>query len=123
MDPVLVQFFYMVCDRVAAHESYSVKIENAVAAGEALVLNYHTHGPDQTYCVSACIESSGSAELQPTLEELAHIRSIGETREDCGPRMEAFAARLVQRYALRRAPVVFLDGAPFASPGGQQEAP
>ncbi len=116
MDPALVQFFDLVCDRIATHESYSVRIVKAVAAGEALILNYHTHGPDQTYCVSVCIQSRASAEQQPTLEELAHIRGIGETLEDCGPRMTAFAASLVERYALERAPVVFLDGVPFASP-------
>jgi hypothetical protein len=116
MDPALVQFFDLVCDRLAAHESYSVKIGKAVGADEPLILNYHTHGPDQTYCVSVCIESRASAELQPTLEELAHIRGIGATRKDCGPRMAAFAARLVERYALKRAPVVYLDGVPFARP-------
>jgi len=116
MDPELEQFFDLVCDRIAAHESYSVKLAKAVGAGEPLILNYHTHGPDQTYCVSVCVENRTSAGHGPTLEELAHIRGIGQRREDCGPRMAVFAARLVDRYGLERAPVVFLDGVPFAGP-------
>ena len=115
MNPELVLFFDLVCDRIAAHESYSLKLEKAVAAGEPLILNYHTHGPDQAYCVSVCVENRALAEHEPSLEELAHIRGIGERREDCGPRMAVFAARLVDRYGLKRVPVVFLDGVPFAA--------
>jgi len=116
MDPALVQFFDLVCDRIAAHETYSVKLAQAVGAHEPLILNYHTHGPDQAYCVSVCIAGGASAEQAPPLEELAHIRGIGASAEECAPRMAAFAARLVERYGLNRAPDVYLDGVPFTSP-------
>ena len=116
MDPELLQYFDLVCDRIAAHPSYSVNLEKATGADEQLILNYHTHGPGQAYCASVCVRSKTLAEhgLPPPPEELAHIRGIGERSEDCGPRMAAFAARLVARYGLKRMPVVFLDGVPFA---------
>lgn len=116
MDPELLQYFDLVCDKIDAHTSYGAKIEAAVGAGRQLVLNYHTHGPEQGYCVSVCVRSEALAQLglAAPLEELAHIRGIGKTREECAPRMEAFAARLVARHRLEREPVVFLDGVPFA---------
>jgi hypothetical protein len=118
MDPVLLRYFDLLCDRIAAHASYSGKLAKAAAAGEQLILNYHTHGPGQDYCVSVCIPNVTMAVTEkPTpVEELAHIRGIGATSEECGPRMAAFSARLVDRYALKRKPLVFLDGVPFADP-------
>lgn len=115
MDPELLQYFDLVCDKIAAHPSYSVKVEKAARAGEQLILNYHTHGPGQDYCASVCVrnETLAQHELPSPLEELAHIRGIGKTGEECGPRMEAFAARLANRYGLKRMAVVFLDGVPF----------
>jgi hypothetical protein len=115
MDPELLRYFDLVCDKIAVHPSYSVKLEKAAGANEQLILNYHTHGPEQDYCASVCVASKARVEhgLQTPLEELAHIRGIGTSAEECGPRMAAFAARLVDRYGLKRMPLVFLDGLPF----------
>jgi hypothetical protein len=118
MEPELLQYFDVVCDKIAQHPKYGPNLETAARAGRQLVLNYHTHGPDQGYCVSVCVRSEALAQrgIEAPLEELAHIRGIGKTREECSPRMEAFAARLVARHRLEREPVVFLDGAPFPGP-------
>lgn len=115
MNDELLRYFDIVCDKIAAHGSYGKNLEKAAADGEELVLNYHTHGADQAYCVSVCVRNAtlSSLGLAAPLHELAHIRGIGATREECGPRMSAFAARLEQRYRLSRPPIVFLDGAPF----------
>ena len=115
MDPGLLQYFDVVCDKIAEHPKYGPNLDAAVRAGRQLVLNYHTHGPDQGYCVSVCVRSEALAQLglAAPLEELAHIRGIGKSREECAPRMEAFAARLVARHSLAQAPLVFLDGVPF----------
>ncbi|HEV8112322.1 MAG TPA: hypothetical protein VGR31_06070 [Planctomycetota bacterium] len=116
MDPELLEYFDYVCDRIAAHPKYAANLESAARAGEQLILNYHTHGPGQDYCVSVCFRNEALARLglPAPEEELAHIKGIGKTVEECGPRMDAFAARLAERYALKRKPVVFLNGAPFA---------
>jgi hypothetical protein len=112
MDPELLRYFDLVCDRIAAHPSYSVKVEKAASAGEQLILNYHTHGPGESYCVSVCVLRE-SLPLQAALDELAHIRGVGKRAEECGSLMDAFAARLSNRYRLKVKPVVFLDGAAF----------
>jgi len=115
MDSELLRYFDLVCDKIAAHPSYSVKLEQAAGANAQLILNYHTHGPEQDYCASVGVASTALVEhgSQMHLDELAHIRGIGASAEECGPRMAAFAARLVERYGLKRAPLVFLDGLPF----------
>ena len=112
MDSELLRYFDLVCDKIAAHPSYSVKVAKAASAGEQLILNYHTHGPGESYCTSVCVLSESLLPQAP-LDELAHIRGIGKTAEECGPLMEAFAASLAHRYGLNAKPVVFLDGAPF----------
>lgn len=116
MEPELLQYFDYVCDKIAEHPSYSIKVENAARAGDELVLNYHTHGTGQDYCVSVCVRNQALAKLglPAPLEELAHIRGIGKSSEECGPLMEAFAARLVERYRLKTPPVVFMGGVPFS---------
>jgi len=116
MDPVLLEYFGRVCDKIARHPSYSLKVENAARAGAQFILNYHAHESEQGYCVSVCILDESLARLclpTPT-EELAHIRGIGSRSEDCGPRMGAFAARLADRYGLKRMPRIFLSGTPLA---------
>lgn len=115
MAPELRRYFDLVCDRIAAHPSYSVNVEQAARAGRQLILNYHTHAPGESYCASVCVQDESLAQLHASLEELAHIRGIGKAAEECGPLMEAFAARLTDRYGLNRSPAVFLDGVPFAS--------
>ena len=117
MDPALLEYFDHVCDKIAAHPSYSTKLDDAARAQAQLLLNYHTHGPEQGYCVSVCVrdESLVPLGLPASQDELAHIRDIGKSREECGPLMEAFAARLADRYGLKRLPVIFLDGAPLAA--------
>ena len=119
MDPELVRFFDLVCDKIAAHPSYAEKVAGAARDGEQLLLNYHSHGPEQPYCASVCVRQRALAErgLVAPLEELAHIRGIGANAAECGPRMAAFAARLTERYRLARAPLVLLEGEPFATGG------
>jgi hypothetical protein len=118
VDPDLRRYFDLVCDKIAAHPAYSQKVQHAASADEQLLLNYHTHGPGQDYCVSVCVRSEALSVLglPAPQEELAHIRGIGKTREECGPRMETFADSLAERFTLKRRPVVFLDGAPFDGP-------
>ncbi len=115
MDPELLRFFDLVCDKIDAHPTYGPKLAEAAERGELLVLNYHTHGPGQAYCVSVCAGTPPNAVIDLPIppEELAHIRGIGATAEECEPRMAAFAVRLIARYGLDREPVIFLDGEPF----------
>jgi hypothetical protein len=118
-DPALVAFFDMVLDRIAEHERYGPALRRAVEQDRALALNYHTHGPDQGYCASVCalqgatLDLGGVMRLGGDLEELAHIRGVGKSVEECGTRMAVFASLLRARYRLKREPEIYLDGQPW----------
>jgi len=113
--PELVRYFDVMIEKIEAHPSYSVNLRGAARAGEPLILNYHTHGPDHGYCVSICTRVEGLAALglDVPLQELCHIRGIANEREDCEPLMSVLGARLVEHYGLKNAPRIFLDGKPF----------
>lgn len=111
----VVEFFGVVIEKIEQHPRYAVLMRNAVAAQEQLVLNYHTHGAGQPYCVSVGVYDGAIAQLGLLGEfrEIAHIRGIGREESDCGPLMSAFAALLQQKYELRAEPRIYLGGQPF----------
>lgn len=118
-DPALVAFFDMVLDRIAEHASYGPAVRSAAADGRRLALNYHTHGPEQGYCASVCaldgatLDLGGLLRLGGDLVELAHIRGVGKSEEECGMRMAVFASLLRARYRLAQDPEIYLDGQPW----------
>jgi hypothetical protein len=118
-DPRLIRFFDLVLQKIAEHPSYAGNLDAAVRAGEPLVLDYHTHGPEHGYCVSLCAAEApvwpiGADEAPPTnLRELAHIRGIAREASECGPMMRAFSSLLEARFPLSSPPEVYLDGQPF----------
>lgn len=118
-DPALVAFFDLVLERIGEHASYGPAVRRAAAAGRTLALNYHTHGPEQGYCVSVCelaapsIDLGGVLRVGGELAELAHIRGVGKSEAECGPRMAVFASLLRARYRLGQDPEIYLDGQPW----------
>ncbi|MFT5052090.1 MAG: hypothetical protein ACI8QZ_003522 [Chlamydiales bacterium] len=107
--------FENVVQKIIEHSSYGPAVQGAIAQGLPLALNYHTHGPGSGYCVSVCavveplIEFLGKAEL----EELAHIRGLGQTEEECGPVTDAFAQAICQGLGVERTFQIYLNGAPL----------
>ena len=120
MDPSLHEFFEMVLARIEQHPRYAVLLRNAVAAQEALVLNYHCHAKGEPYCVSVGVYDGALPLMRIPGEyrELAHIRGIGREAADCEPLMGVFAELLQSRFALRSRPTIELDGRPLAQGGG-----
>jgi hypothetical protein len=120
-DPGMVAFFDAVLERIEAHGSYGPALRRAAETQAPLALNYHTHGPDQGYCVSVCalagetLDLGGLMRLGADLTELAHIRGVGRGADECGMRMAVFASLLRARYRLRRDPEIYLDGRPWES--------
>jgi hypothetical protein len=106
------EFFELVLERIEQHPRYKVLLDNAVAAQERLVLNYHTHGTGQPYCVSVGVYDGAIAMLGLTGEyrEIAHIRGVGRDESECQPLMSVFAALLQQRFELRAVPRIELNG-------------
>lgn len=102
-------------DRIEAHEKYGPAVREAATSGAALILNYHTHGGPAGYCVSICRRKPAGLPVlgQPEpLEELAHIRGVGRTEQECVPLMTLFGERLQARYGLQAPPAIYLNGRP-----------
>ncbi|MEO6708436.1 MAG: hypothetical protein ABIP42_02610 [Planctomycetota bacterium] len=112
----LLAFFDVAIDKIRAHASYGRKLADAAQEQRELILNFHTHGPGQGYCTSICVLEGGVPliGLPGELTELVHLRAIARTLEECDPFMEAFADKLVERYALTHRPITWVDGNPRA---------
>ncbi len=109
------EFFALVIERIEQHPRYSMLMRNAVAAQEQLVLNYHTHGAGQPYCVAVGVYDGAIAQLGILGEfrEVAHIRGVGREEAECEPLMGLFGALLQQHYELQKTPLIYLGGQPF----------
>jgi hypothetical protein len=111
--------------RIETHDKYGPAMREAAAAGAAIILNYHTHGGPTGYCVSLCRRKSGGLPVlgQPEpLEELAHIRGVGRTEQECRPLMTLFGDRLRAHYGLSAPPLIYLNGKPVPPQPGEAKA-
>ncbi len=110
-----LDFFDRAIDMIREHPSYAKNMAAAAEADQQLILNYHTHGPDQSYCASISVRDFEVVllGLQGDLRELVHLRGVGQTEDECRVLMSAFAARLVARYEFSRVPEIWLNGAPL----------
>ena len=112
--PQLLSFFDLAIDKIRTHASYGPKLERAAKDQRELVLNFHTHGPGQGYCASICVLDGAVPliGLPGELVELCHLRGVARELDECDPFMDAFAQRLVERYALTHRPITWVDGKP-----------
>ncbi|MEX1025258.1 MAG: hypothetical protein WD226_09290 [Planctomycetota bacterium] len=98
------------------HPAYGPAMRKAVDAGVPLVLNYHDHGGQGTYCVSIAAKETAAFDLLmkgvENLRELAHVEGFGPNVEECRPRCEALAVTLLAHYELERLPEIYLNGEP-----------
>lgn len=98
------------------HATYGPAMRAAVAEGTPLVLNYHDHGGQGTYCVSICAKHTAALDLLTKgiedLRELVHVEGFGPNLEECRPRCEALAVVLLDHYDLEKLPEVYLNGEP-----------
>ena len=102
-----------VLDKVKAHPQYNKSIKESVSSNLALSLNYHIHPNEDTYCVSILSEKIDLLTLTENKEsfiELAHIRNIGKSQEDCIPLMSYLGKKIKEIYILKRLPDVYLNG-------------
>jgi len=111
----LLVWFERILDKLQKHPTYSRAIKESHARGERWILNYHSHGEGQPFCVSICTREEKLAifGLPSPLEELAHIRSFGQRQEECLPLSQAFGKCLLARYPGAREPLIFLQGEPL----------
>ena len=112
--------------KIAEHSKYGPAMQGAMAGNAPLVLNYHNHLGESSYCVSICAREHNAVKLLDTggetLEELVHIRGFGKGEADCLPLTEAFSEALCKHYKIERPPDIYLNGKPLpASPGDSEE--
>jgi hypothetical protein len=112
--------------RILEHPRYAPAMENAVADGAKLVLDYHSHRGDGHWCVSICEKQEGAIEVLDVglgnLRELVHIEGFGRDAESCLPLCGDLATALERHYGLRTPPLVYRDGKPLADSGGAEPA-
>ena len=102
-----------ILDKIKIHPQYNTSINEAVSSDLDISLNYHTHPNEDSYCVSILSEKIDLLTLtenKQSFVELAHIRSIGKTEEDCIPLMSYFGKKLKEIYKFNKLPDVYLNG-------------
>jgi len=102
-----------ILDKVKIHPEYNKSIEDAVSSHLDISLNYHTHPDEDSYCVSILSEKIDLLTLSENKQsfiELAHIRGIGKSEEDCIPLMSYLGKKLKEVYLLKKLPDVYLNG-------------
>ncbi len=108
--------------KIAEHPKYGPAMQGAMAGNAPLVLNYHNHLGESSYCVSICAREHNPVKLldtsEETLEELAHIRGFGKDEADCLPLTKAFSEALCKHYEIERPPDVYLNGKPLPASFG-----
>lgn len=102
--------------KIEAHDKYGPAMRQAAAAKKPIILDYHTHGPGQDYCLSIKTKKGGLPVVgqAPTLEELAHIRGIGKTEAEGIPMMGLLGGLLQAHYQLVSLPLLYMNGKPTA---------
>ena len=102
-----------ILDQIKIHPQYNNSIKEAVSADLDISLNYHIHPNEDTYCVSILSEKIDLLTLTKNKQsfiELAHIRSIGKSEEDCVSLMSYFGKHLKDVYNFSKLPDVYLNG-------------
>jgi hypothetical protein len=103
---------------IEQHPTYSSAMRNAIARNLPLVLNYHTHQGEGTYCVSICTKMGFPVpffeEGDDNLEELVHVRGFGRDRDQCLQLLTGLSTELRKHFKLTENPEFYLDGKPFS---------
>ena len=114
-------FFDTLLEKITTHPTYGPAMKQASGGGKSLVLNWHNHGDPGMWCVSICAKVADPNKILqigiPDLEELVHVKGIGQTAEEGAQFCEIFGAVLKQHYALDHTPEPFLNGTPMAIEG------
>jgi len=108
-----VSIINSILDKVKIHPQYNKSIQEAVSSDLEISLNYHTHPDEDTYCVSILSEKIDLLTLtknKQSFVELAHIRSIGRSEDDCIPLMSYLGKKIKKVYKLKKLPDVYLNG-------------
>lgn len=117
--PQVIEWIEHILDKLEEHAGYGPAMKASHARGDRWILNYHSHGAGQPFCISICWRQEKLAVfgLPAPLEELAHIRAFGQTAEQCVPMSKTFGEHLLERYPGAREPLIFFQGEPLPAAG------
>ena len=111
--------FENMIEMIEKHERYGPAMQDAAGKQLKLILNYHTHGGPQGFCVQIAHKEENPLAFigqSNDLQELVHIKGIGQTESQCQMLMGAFAQELKVHYKLEHEPVIYLNSKPFEAP-------
>lgn len=121
------QMFEKLIQLITTHASYGPAMADAVKAQLPLILNYHTHGPDQDYCVSISAKEHDPLQFfepkKTSLQELVHIRGFGPGENDCIPLCTKLGRELIEHFGLENPPEIYLNGDPFPESKWEADGP
>ncbi len=113
--------------KILLHSKYGPAMQEALAGNVPLVLNYHSHSGESSYCVSICAKLQSPVKLldtdQETLDELVHIEGFGKSEADCLPLTEALSEALCKHYKIEGPLDIYLNGKRLPSPTDHGEDP
>jgi len=113
--------------KILDHSKYGPAMDEAVAGNVPLVLNYHNHLGESSYCISICAKLQSPPKLldtdQETLEELVHIEGFGQSEADCLPLTKVFSEALCKHYKIEGPLNIYLNGKRLPSPTHHGEDP
>ncbi len=109
--------FEKLIQMIEEHPTYASALEGAIARELPIVLNYHTHAGEGSYCVSICTKAGFPVaffeDMEGTLEELVHVRGFGKDREQCIPLLSVLGKELRAHFKLTADPEFWLDNKPL----------
>lgn len=112
----LRRFMDDLIQKIEAHDKYGPAVQAAARTNKPIILDYHTHGPGQDYCLSIKTKKGGLPVLgqPPQLEELAHIRGLGKTIDEGVPIMGILGEQMRSHYGMQNLPLIYVNGKPTA---------
>ncbi|MBI4243424.1 MAG: hypothetical protein HY606_04975 [Planctomycetes bacterium] len=108
--------FENIIEKIQTHPRYGPAIAENAQNKAPFVLNYHSHGPGQPYCVSiATYERKGLPIVgqKQVLKELAHIKGVGANESQCHFLMSKLGSKLQGFCKLDKLPEIYLNGVPL----------
>lgn len=104
--------------KIEAHPTYGPAVRQAASEQWPLVLDYHSHGDPSAWCVAICTKQDNLIPLlggPERLQELAHVRGLGRSEDQCLPLMAPLGRELREHYELEQNPAIYKNGAPLES--------
>ena len=99
--------FEEVLEEIERRPEVAAPLHAAVLGGEEIVLDYHHHGDETSWCVTIGSRPFGSGS---GLTEIVHVRNVGRTREHCLPQMATLGEELRRHLGMRHRPLIYLEG-------------